>query len=48
MVDCNFESERKMEDIVIEYVSGEIKNHVNHIQYMMNNIISFPLNTSFR
>ena len=37
-----------MQDMVIEYVFGNMNDRVNDTQYMMNNVIWCPLNESVR
>ena len=48
MVESDFESEEEMQDMAIEYLFGNINDHVNDTQYMMNNVILCPLNKSVR
>ena len=48
VVESDFELEEEMQDIVIEYVFGNINDHVNNTQYMMDNVILCPLNKSVR
>ena len=44
MVESHFEPEHIMQDMAIEYVFGNMNDHVNDTQYMMNNVILCPLN----
>ena len=48
MVEFDFESEEEMQDMAIEYLFGNINDHVNNTQYMMDNVILCPLNKSVR
>ena len=46
MVESNFELENEMQDIAINYCFGDINDRVNDTQYMINNVILYPLNKS--
>lgn len=46
MARSNFESESEMEDAIIDYVYGDKNEHVNDVQYLVNNVLLCQLNTN--
>ena len=42
----DFDSESEMEDAAIDYVFGNINDHVRDVHFMLNNVILCPLNKS--